>query len=90
MNRYAMPRRPLLPTAALLFAFLLAACQAAVPAERGPRPDRVELRGAAIGGYLANRTIVTYLFDPDGKPLGMPPTEKGPEAVAAELERWVR
>ena len=42
------------------------------------------------GGYLVNHTNLTYLFDPAGKPLGTLPTDKGPEAVAAELARWVR
>lgn len=42
------------------------------------------------GGYLVDHSNITYLFDPDGKPLGTLPTDKGPEAVAAELERWVR
>lgn len=49
-------------------------------------------RGAAQpgGGYLVNHSNLTYLFDPNGKPLGTLPTDKGPEAVAAELKRWVR
>lgn len=42
------------------------------------------------GGYLVNHSNLTYLFDPAGKPLGTLPTDKGPEAVAAELERWLR
>lgn len=41
------------------------------------------------GGYLMQHQGLTYLFDPDGKPLGTLPTDKGPEAVAAELERWI-
>lgn len=42
------------------------------------------------GGYMVNHQNLTFLFDPDGKPLGTLPTDKGAEAVAAELERWVR
>ena len=42
------------------------------------------------GGYLMQHQGLTYLFDPDGKPLGTLPTDKGPGAVAAELERWIR
>ena len=42
------------------------------------------------GGYLVNHSNLTYLFDPDGKPLGTLPTDKGPQVVAAELERWLR
>lgn len=44
----------------------------------------------AGGGYLMQHQGLTYLFDPDGKPLGTLPTDKGPEAVAAELDRWIR
>ena len=42
------------------------------------------------GGYLMNHSNVTYLFGPDGDPLTTLPTDQGAEAVAAELERWVR
>ena len=41
------------------------------------------------GGYLVSHSSLTYLFDPAGKPLGTLPTDKGPQAVAAELERWI-
>ena len=42
------------------------------------------------GGYLVSHSNLTYLFDPQGKPLGTLPTDKGPEAVAAELAGWLR
>ncbi|UYH54089.1 SCO family protein [Qipengyuania sp. SS22] len=42
------------------------------------------------GGYLVGHTNITYLFGPDGEPLAMLPTDEGPAAVAAELEKWVR
>lgn len=42
------------------------------------------------GGYLVDHTNLTYLFGPDGKPLGTLPTDKGAEAVAKELAGWVR
>lgn len=42
------------------------------------------------GGYLVNHSNLTYLFDPQGKPLGTLPTDKGPQAVAAELAAWIR
>jgi len=42
------------------------------------------------GGYLMNHFGYTYLFGPEGEPLAMLPTDVGPEAVAAELEKWVR
>ena len=41
------------------------------------------------GGYLVNHTNVTLLFGPSGQPIAMLPTDQGPEAVAAELEKWV-
>lgn len=42
------------------------------------------------GGYLMNHSNITYLFDPQGRPLATLPTDQGPEAVEAELERWVK
>ncbi|TAD71535.1 MAG: SCO family protein [Sphingomonadales bacterium] len=41
------------------------------------------------GGYLVDHSNVTYLFGPDGAPIATLPTDKGGEAVAAELDRWV-
>ena len=38
---------------------------------------------------VAHSTFVT-LFGPDGEPLGILPTDKGPEGIAKELEAWVR
>lgn len=42
-------------------------------------------------GYynVAHSTFVT-LFGPDGEPLGLLPTDKGPEGIARELAAWVR
>ena len=42
------------------------------------------------GGYLMNHYGYTYLFGPDGEPIAMLPTDQGPEAVQAELAKWVR
>lgn len=42
------------------------------------------------GGYLVDHSNLAYLFDPQGRPLGTLPTDKGPEAVAAELAGWLR
>lgn len=42
------------------------------------------------GGYLMDHSNITYLFGPDGNPLAMLPTDEGPDAVAAELAKWVR
>ncbi|WP_460102730.1 SCO family protein [Qipengyuania sp. 483] len=42
------------------------------------------------GGYLMDHSNQTYLFGPDGQPLALLPTSDGPDAVAAELAKWVR
>lgn len=42
------------------------------------------------GSYLINHSNVTYLFDPQGRPLATLPTDQGADAVAAELAKWVR
>lgn len=41
------------------------------------------------GGYLVDHSNIAYLFGPDGEPIATLPTDKGGEAVAAELARWV-
>ncbi|MBU7579807.1 MAG: SCO family protein [Porphyrobacter sp.] len=41
------------------------------------------------GGYLVDHSNVVYLFGPDGAPIATLPSDKGPAAVAAELDRWV-
>ena len=38
---------------------------------------------------VAHSTFVT-LFGPDGEPLGILPTDKGPEGIAKELAAWIR
>lgn len=43
----------------------------------------------ASGGYLVDHSAIAYLFDPDGKPLATLPTDQGPDAIAAELAKWV-
>ena len=42
------------------------------------------------GAYLVDHSNVTYLFDPEGKPLATLPVDKGADAVTQELARWVR
>lgn len=42
------------------------------------------------GGYMVNHTNQTVLFDPDGKPIALLPTDQGGPAVAAEIAKWVR
>lgn len=43
----------------------------------------------AGGGYNVNHSRLAELIGPDGQPIALLPYEKGAEAVAAELERWV-
>lgn len=38
---------------------------------------------------VAHSTFVT-LYGPEGEPLGILPTDKGPEGIAKELEAWIR
>ena len=45
--------------------------------------------GAEDGSYIMNHSAISLLFGPEGEPLAMLPTDQGPQAVAAELERWV-
>lgn len=42
------------------------------------------------GNYNVSHTTFTYLFAPDGAPLGIIPTDKGASGVTAELAQWVR
>jgi protein SCO1/2 len=42
------------------------------------------------GGYLMDHSRIAYLMDPDGKPIAMLPIDKNPDAVAAELAKWVK
>ena len=42
------------------------------------------------GGYLMDHSAITYLFGKQGEPIATLPTDQGPKAVAAELEKWVR
>jgi protein SCO1/2 len=47
-------------------------------------------RGAANqGGYNVNHSQMAVLYGPEGEPIAIVPHDKGPEGVAAELERWV-
>lgn len=42
------------------------------------------------GGYLVDHTNQTVLFDAQGNPVALLPTDKGAPAVAGELAKWVR
>jgi protein SCO1 len=43
----------------------------------------------AGGSYLVDHSNIVYLFGPKGEPLATLPVDKGAEAVAAELDKWV-
>lgn len=42
------------------------------------------------GGYNVNHSQMAVLYGPDGAPVAIVPHDRGPDGVAAELERWVR
>lgn len=44
----------------------------------------------AGGGYNVQHNRIVLLFGPRGEPIAILPHEQGPDAMAAELERWVR
>jgi protein SCO1 len=44
----------------------------------------------SAGGYLMDHSRIAYLMDRDGKPLSMLPVDMGPDAVAADLAKWVK
>jgi protein SCO1/2 len=46
--------------------------------------------GTAAGGYNVNHSRFTYLFGPDGAPMALLPADQGAEAVAKDLDKWVR
>lgn len=42
------------------------------------------------GGYLVEHSNAAYLMNQNGKPLDLLPTDKGAEATAEVIKRWVR
>jgi len=46
--------------------------------------------GATPGSYLMDHSRNAILYDPQHRPLAIIPYDRGPDAVAAELARWVR
>jgi protein SCO1/2 len=42
------------------------------------------------GDYLVDHSRVAALYGPQGEPIMILPTDQGPGAIAAALERWVR
>ena len=49
-------------------------------------------RGEATegGGYGVDHARMAILYGPDGQPIAIVPHDRGPDGVAAELDRWVR
>jgi len=58
-----------------------AAKRYAVYYSKQPTPD---------GSYVMNHSRILFLMGPDGQPIAMLPHDKGADAIAAELARWVR
>lgn len=44
----------------------------------------------SAGGYLMDHSRIAYLMGPQGEPIAMLPVDKGADAVAAELSKWVK
>lgn len=44
----------------------------------------------AGGGYLVDHSSQAYLMGPEGQPIALLPSDGTPQAVAAELAKWVR
>jgi protein SCO1/2 len=42
------------------------------------------------GNYLVDHGRMTFLMDPDGKPMALLTPDKGADTVTADLEKWVR
>lgn len=42
------------------------------------------------GGYMVDHSRQAYLMDPTNKPLSLVPQDETPEAIAAELRKWVK
>lgn len=40
--------------------------------------------------YMMNHSRIAFLFGPEGEPIAILPHDQGPDAIAAELKRWVR
>ena len=49
----------------------------------------VEAVAGPGGGYLMDHSRAAYLMGRNGEPIATLPVDASPEAVAAELEKWV-
>lgn len=45
---------------------------------------------AENGDYLVDHSRMVVLYGPGGEPIAILPHDRGPDGVAAELDRWVR
>lgn len=45
---------------------------------------------AAASDYLMDHSRATTLYDPDGRPVALLPTDADADQVAAEMARWIR
>lgn len=54
----------------------------AVPVMKGDADDK--------GNYLVNHGRMTFLMDPNGKPIVLLTPDQKAESVLADLEKWVR
>ena len=46
--------------------------------------------GAPADQYLVDHQRIVILYGPQGEPIAILPHDQGPEAMTAELDRWVR
>ena len=46
--------------------------------------------GQAKDAYLVEHSRVSYLMDPDNKPIALIPQEGTPQEIAAEIGKWVK
>jgi len=44
----------------------------------------------SAGGYLMDHSRIAYLMGPKGEPISMLPVDRGQQAVAEELAKWVK
>ena len=50
---------------------------------------RKQSAAEGASGYLMDHPRIAILFDPQGKPLELLPVDASPDAVVAELQKWV-
>ena len=52
--------------------------------------SRTEAPAGRPDAYLVDHMRITVLYGPEGEPVAIVPADQGADAVAAELDRWVR